>query len=277
MTAERSTTSNLRLGTATALAAGLTLTHVLADTPSGTARTVDAAPGDGPAVAARALPDQVDVRSDVRQMITVTSKRFASTTGTLRAWRRPAGGQWRQVRQPIRVRLGYNGWVRAEQRVQSTGTTPAGKFTLPYAFGRWANPGAHLDYRRVDGNDYWPYDRRDPATYNVYQKHKANKTHWRSQYVEHLDSYKKQYGYAIVVGFNLPKGIHYSPERRQWVARQRADKHAGGGIFLHVRGDGLTAGCVSMSRADMRWLVRWVRPGANPRLLMGPRSYVRRL
>ena len=150
--------------------------------------------------------------------------------------------------------------------MQSTGTTPAGKFTMPYAFGRWANPGAHLGYRRVDGNDYWPYDRRDPATYNVYQRHKAKRTHWRSQYVERLDSYKKQYGYAIVVGFNLPHGVHYShgatsvggPRARRQ-ARRRRDLPA------RQAATGCTAGCVAMSRANMRWLVRWVRPGATPR------------
>lgn len=270
MTAARA----LRLSTATAVAAGLVLTQMLADAADSTARNVDPMGDTSSLAKATSLPDRINVRRDVRQMITVTSKRFASTTGTLRAWRRPLGADWTQVGQPIRVRLGYSGWVRAERRVQSTGTTPAGKFTMPYAFGRWADPGAHLPYRRVDGNDYWPYDRRDPATYNVYQRHKSNKAQWRSQYVEHLDSYKKQYGYAIVVGFNLPRGVYYSTTRKQWVARERADKHAGGGIFLHINGTGLTAGCVSMKRSDMRWLTRWVRPGANPRLVMGPRSYV---
>jgi L,D-peptidoglycan transpeptidase YkuD (ErfK/YbiS/YcfS/YnhG family) len=210
-------------------------------------------------------------------MVTVTSAGFGSTTGVLRAWRRSPGGEWSEARRPIRVVVGYNGWVRAKDRVQSTGTTPAGKFNMPYAFGRWANPGTQLGYRRVDSNDYWPYDRQDPATYNVYQRHKAKRTQWRSGYVERLDSYTKQYGYAIVVGFNLPHGIRYSQARRQWVARERADKYAGGGIFLHVKGKGATAGCVAMSRANMRWLLRWVRPGATPKLVMGPRSYVVKL
>lgn len=265
--------------TATALVAGLACTQLLVDGAPTNAHTW--VPSESvqealPKAPAR-LPDLISVRRGVHQMVTVTSPSFGSTKGTLRAWHRPAGGQWSQVRRPIPVVIGYNGWVRAADRRQSTGTTPAGIFTMPYAFGRWANPGAHLGYRRVDGDDYWPYDRRDPATYNVYQRHKAKRTHWRSQYVEHLDSYRKQYGYAIVVGFNLPSGVHYSKQRRQWVAREPADKRAGGGIFLHVRGDGLTAGCVAMSIANMEWLTRWVRPGATPRLVMGPRSYVVRL
>jgi L,D-peptidoglycan transpeptidase YkuD (ErfK/YbiS/YcfS/YnhG family) len=273
MTPGKSTTS-LRISTAAALLAGVTVTQVFVDAPSpaATLRT-DVASG----AKASSLPATISVRSDVRQLVTVTSKRWSSTTATLRAWRRAPGGDWTQAGDAIRVRVGYNAWVRGDRRVQSTGTTPAGKFTMPYAFGRWANPGAHLPYRRVDGNDYWPYDRRDPATYNVYQRHKAKRTHWRSKYVERLDSYKKQYGYAIVVGYNLPRDTYYSTARRQWVARDRADKRAGGGIFLHVNGDGATAGCVSMSKANMRWLTEWVRPGMHPRLAMGPRAYVERL
>ncbi|MGI8435219.1 MAG: L,D-transpeptidase family protein [Nocardioidaceae bacterium] len=77
-----------------------------------------------------------------------------------------------------------------------------------------------------------------------------------------------------MVGFNLPTDVRYSRNRGQWVTDEPARIHRGGGIFLHVRGDGLTAGCVAMARADMRWLVRWVRPGARPQVVMGPHDYI---
>lgn len=240
---------------------------------------VSPAPGVGapPASVARVLPDRIELPDQVRQLVTITSASFGDTTATLRAWRRDTSGSWERVRKPFKVVLGYNGWVKGPKRVQATGTTPAGEYAMPYAFGRRPDPGANLDYRRVDGNDWWPYDRRDPATYNVYQRHKAPGTHWRSGRAERLDSYTKQYGYAIVVGFNLPSGVHYSPRRDQWVASQRADTRAGGGIFLHVKGDGATAGCVAMARKNIRWLVRWVRPDAQPRVVMGPTKYVVKL
>ena len=76
------------------------------------------------------------------------------------------------------------------------------------------------------------------------------------------------------MGFNLPRGVHYSRARGQWVARRVADTSRGGGIFLHVRGDGPTAGCVAMDQADIRWLLTWLRPGKDPRLVMGPHSYI---
>lgn len=225
-------------------------------------------------VAARTLPAAINPPDRVRQLVTVSSPGWSSTTATLRAWRRPAGGEWVSVHSPVSVVLGYSGWVRAAVRKQSTGTTPAGMFTLPSTFGRLADPGARLPYRRHDGNDWWPYEPRDPATYNVYQFHKAASTRWRADYSEHLIDYPDQYAYAIVVGFNLPSGVHYSATREQRVASDRADTSRGGGIFLHVADDGLTAGCVAMPRSDVRWLIRWLNPQRHPRVAMGPHDYL---
>jgi L,D-peptidoglycan transpeptidase YkuD (ErfK/YbiS/YcfS/YnhG family) len=174
----------------------------------------------------------------------------------------------------VSVVLGYGGWVVSADRRQSTGTTPAGWFRLPGAFGRLPNPGARLPYRHVDTDDWWPYEPRDPATYNVYQRHRAATTHWRPTFAERLDTFTTQYQYAIEVGFNLPGGVHYSHNRQQWVATREADIHRGGGIFLHVRGNGLTAGCVAMDRSDLRWLLTWLRPRSHPRLVMGPHRYI---
>ncbi len=259
---------------AAAVALGLT---AVAPSPSNAGRAggFEAAAAGSPT--ARVLPDRIDVSGKVRQMITISSAGWRSRTGQLKAWHRDASGRWELKRGPVPVVIGYAGWVKAENRRQSTGTTPAGKFRLPFAFGRLADPGTSMEYRRVDANDWWPYEPRDPATYNVYQYHKAATSRWRSDYSERLTDYVGQYAYALVVGFNLPGGIHYSAQRRQLVADRRADTSRGGGIFLHVRGDGYTAGCVAMSREQMRWLLRWVRPGAHPLVAMGPRDYLLRL
>jgi L,D-peptidoglycan transpeptidase YkuD (ErfK/YbiS/YcfS/YnhG family) len=234
-----------------------------------------AAPGTDTSKASRpALAAAIDVPAAVTQLVTVSSRSFGSTTGTLKAWTREAGGPWVLAHGPVQVVIGYGGWVVAADRRQSTGTTPAGSFRMPAAFGRLPDPGARIPYRHVDGNDWWPYEPRDPATYNIYQTHRAARTHWRPTYAEHLDSFTTQYQYAIEVGFNLPGGVHYSPARRQLVATRQADTRRGGGIFLHVRGKGLTAGCVAMARDDVRWLLTWVRPAAHPRLVMGPHHYI---
>ena len=222
----------------------------------------------------RPLPSYISVAPGVKQMLTVTSTGWGSTRGTLTAWRKRSDG-WHRVHGPLTVRLGYNGWVPAGKRRQNTGTTPAGKFSMPYAFGNRTDPGAQLRYRHVDGNDVWPYEPRDPATYNIYQPFRSSTSAWRTDYREHLASYTDEYAYAVVLGFNLPGGVHWSKTRHQWVASETADTGRGGGIFLHVQKSQYTAGCVAGPVDDIRWVVRWLDPALHPRIVMGPRDWVK--
>jgi L,D-peptidoglycan transpeptidase YkuD (ErfK/YbiS/YcfS/YnhG family) len=231
--------------------------------------------GSSAAAAADGWPGSLSLDPAVRQLVTVTSPRWSDTRARLRVWRK-RDGDWRLVRGPVRVSLGWGGWVRARDRRQSTGTTPAGRFSMRSAFGTRPDPGTALGYRRVDGNDYWPYEPRDPATYNIYQPHKARATRWRSDYVERLADYGEEYAYSVVLGFNLPGGVHWSPARRQWVARTPADTDRGGGIFLHVKKQRYTAGCVAGPLRAVRWLVRWLDPDLEPRIVMGPTAWVQR-
>ena len=233
--------------------------------------------GQGPAAGAatRPLPSYLSLPGGVRQLLTVTSDRWSDTRATLNAWERDDTG-WHRVRGPVTVRLGWHGWVRAGQRRQNTGTTPAGKFTTPAAFGNRADPGARLPYTHVDGDDVWPYEPRDPATYNIYQPSRAAGSHWRADYRERLASYGYEYAYAVVLGFNLPSGVHWSPTRRQYVATRRADTRRGGGIFLHVQRSRYTAGCVAAPLDDVRWVVRWLDPATSPRIVTGPTAWVKR-
>jgi L,D-peptidoglycan transpeptidase YkuD (ErfK/YbiS/YcfS/YnhG family) len=220
------------------------------------------------------LPGRIGAAPDVLQMVTITSPSWGSTTGTLKAWERPPGGRWTVRHGPLQVVLGYAGWVVAARRVQSTGTSPAGRFTLPFAFGLRTNPGTRLVYHHVDGNDWWPYEPHDPATYNIYEFHKDPHSHWRPDFAEHLSHYPGQYDAAIVVGFNLPHGVHYSARRHQRVARRPADTGLGGGIFLHVKRTAATEGCVAMRSTHVQWLLRWLDPAKHPEDVMGPYQYV---
>jgi L,D-peptidoglycan transpeptidase YkuD (ErfK/YbiS/YcfS/YnhG family) len=235
-----------------------------------------AAPSAGRAdAAARALPAYLSLDAGVGQLVTVTSDRWSSTRARMSVWRK-RGDDWQRVRGPVRVRLGWNGWVPAGRRRQDTGTTPAGSFAMPSAFGNRADPGAALRYRQVDGDDVWPYEPRDPATYNIAQPFRSATSDWRSDYRERLASYGYEYAYAVVLGFNLPGGVHWSRERRQYVAREPADTRRGGGIFLHVQRSRHTAGCVAGPIDDIRWVVRWLDPALQPRIVMGPTGWVKR-
>ena len=229
----------------------------------------------GPAASAsgRPLPSYFTTRAGVRQMVTVTSRGWGSTRGTLTDWRK-RDGRWLRVHGPVRVRLGYHGWAPAARRRQNTGTTPAGRFAMRYAFGNRPDPGTAMAYRHVDRDDVWPYEPRDPATYNIYQPAQARTLHWRHDYRERLSAYGYEYAYAVVLGFNLPSGVHWSSRRHQYVARRTADTRRGGGIFLHVQRSRYTAGCVAGPLRDIRWTVRWLDPQAHPQIVMGPRAWL---
>lgn len=236
--------------------------------------SVLAGPLGSPATAQQPnLASQIDLPPAVKQLVTVTNRRWSDTKATMRVWQR-RGDSWRLVRGPVVVSLGWNGFAKAAERRQSTGTTPAGRFTMPRVFGNRPDPGSRLPYRRVDGDDVWPYEPRDPATYNILQPRRAAGSRWRSGYVERLADYPVEYAYSIVLGYNLPKGVRWSPRRKQFVARNQADTARGGGIFLHVKENRYTAGCVSGPIDDVRWLVRWLDPDARPRIVMGPRAWV---
>ena len=79
-----------------------------------------------------------------------------------------------------------------------------------------------------------------------------------------------------MLGFNLPRGVHWSAKRQQYVARRTADTRRGGGIFLHVQRSRHTAGCVAGPLRDIRWVVRRLDPAAKPRVVMGPTDWVKR-
>lgn len=218
------------------------------------------------------LPARLANVGDARQVVVVTSSSWGSSYARLQTWRRTLGGEWVQVMGPVPARVGWNGVRLAESRLQNTGTTPAGTFALLRGFGLAKPPGVELPYRRVDGNDWWPYDPSDPKTYNVLQPWRARQAQWRTDWAERLASYRKQYRYAVVLDYNLPSDIRWRNNQR--IARTTADTTAGGGIFLHVNGSGATAGCVSVSRARMRQVLTWLDPDLDPVIVIGPRDVI---
>jgi len=221
-------------------------------------------------------PSRLASLGDARQVVVVTGRSWDSSTAVLRAWERTDDGSWRLHTGPVRARVGYSGFVRADERRQATGTSPAGTFAVLSSFGNGTDPGTALPYRKVDRNDWWPYDPRDPSTYNVLQSRRVPSARWRTVRAEDLSGYGAQYRYVAVLDFNLPGGVHRATDG-QWLADEPADTRLGGGIFLHVSGPGATAGCVSIPRGKMRRVLRWLDPAAGPVIVMGPRSAMPRL
>ena len=207
------------------------------------------------------LPTRLRHIGNAKQVVVAVADSWGSSYGTLRVFRQVAGSKgtgWCRVLGPVPARFGYNGLAPAKQRLKGTGTTPAGTFRLPYAFGLQADPGTRLPYIRSDSNDYWPLDTRSAATFNTYQRNGVKG--FRASESEHIASFGTQYAHAVVLGYNLPQPGKLPNVRK------------GGAIFLHVNGAGATAGCVSVEHTTLDAILRILKPAASPRIVVTTRS-----
>ena len=148
---------------------------------------------------------------------------------------------------------GFNGrkGVRHDRRKDSL-TSPAGLWAISTAFGNEAPPeGLKLDWRQVSPNSEWVCD-VDSVYFNTWQERDdpALTGSWGEN--EHLENYPEAYAWACVIEFN--RGPEAVPAR-------------GCAIFLHVSDRG-TAGCIGLSRADMRAVLLWLDPEKHPYILI---------
>lgn len=211
------------------------------------------APGPGaPPAAAPPLPARMADTGGGSQLITAQAPRAKATSGTL-TWWNLRDGTWAKAGSAP-ARFGANGLVEGDSRRQGTNTTPTGLYGLPYAFGiNKAPSGTRVGYRPVRQNSWWCQD-NDSRSYNRWTEPRP--ADCRAAESEHLISYRRQYAYAYVVGFNYVRPV-----------RER-----GAGIFLHVNGRAATAGCVSVSAEAMRAILAWADPGRRPHIAIGTES-----
>ncbi|WP_263171837.1 L,D-transpeptidase [Streptomyces sp. SCSIO ZS0520] len=208
-----------------------------------------AAPAGGSARDRPPLPARMADTGGGSQLLTAEAPHARATRGTLTWWER-RGGRWTAVGSAP-ARFGAAGLTEGTTREQGGRTTPTGLFDLPYAFGiRPAPAGTTTAYRRVTGDSWWCEDTRS-AAYNRWSEPLA--ADCRASESERLASYDPQYRLALVVGFNYERPV----------------RGRGAGIFLHVNGEGATAGCVSVPEEAMRRVLDWAEPGRHPHLAIG--------
>lgn len=203
------------------------------------------------------------------QVIIVTTQHPSDTHGTLRALQRKPDGSWVTAVPSVHAWVGRGGVIPADERRQGSGTTPSGTFRLLWAFGVKPDPQTQMRYLRVNDSDVWPYDPRDPQTYNVFQPHvtPANRT-WRQGWAEPLAQYTRSYRHAVVLDYNLPNGpiIQGADGIRRTATPAR--RHAGGGIFLHSTDGTPTSGCVAVRDRIMVELLQWLDPAEKPVIII---------
>ncbi len=130
----------------------------------------------------------------------------------------------------------YVGKKGIGKKVQGDKKTPTGTFPITEGFGRKKNPGLKwLKYTKLNKYLYWS---GEPDTYNTMVD--ARDLGRESVAGEHLITYKPQYNYALVIGYNL-KRVYGK----------------GAAIFLHVMGSNpYTGGCVAVSQKNMKTIMK---------------------
>ncbi|HEY1973438.1 MAG TPA: L,D-transpeptidase family protein [Pseudonocardia sp.] len=200
-------------------------------------------------VAPAGLPTGVaDPPAGTNQLVTVLVSGAGATSGQLQAWRRSGSG-WTSALGPVRVKVGTAGVGPTHEGLNRT---PRGTFTLPSAFGRQANPGTKMPYRKVTSSDWWVSDPGSPA-YNTYRHCAPGSCSFNEQDGENLGQAGASYDYAVVIGYNV------SPVRAG----------AGSAFFVHVDAGARSAGCVETPRASVIALLRWLDPAQHPRITIG--------
>lgn len=224
------------------------------------------------------FPTRLTHLGNARQVLVVTGDSLSSSYATLRAYQLGNDGIWRLVMSPMSARTGYAGWVWGSQRVQNSGTSPIGTFTLTTAFGLATNPGVHLPYFHAGPGAYMAGDPQDPKTYDVLQTTASNTRTWRvgTATAERVGDYPVQYQYGAVIDYNRPgaQTVTWSVRLREYVTSRPVNTHLGFAIYLHIAGRGATAGCVSIARVQELQVLRWLDPAMRPRIVMAPLSKI---
>ncbi len=208
------------------------------------------------------------------QLVVVVTEDWAANQGHLQAYARTAQG-WQPSGPGFAVAIGRNGsaWGTGlatrdgePRKHEGDGRSPAGVFAIGPAFGYEAHVDSAMPYRQMQA-DSWCIDVPASPLYN--------------RIVDARD-----------VGAEAVKGsteamrldLHRDGDRRYregFVIQHNPDNvpQAGSCIFAHLwRTPGeTTAGCTAMEPADMRRLMRWLRPQAHPQFVLLPRAEYARL
>lgn len=213
--------------------------------------------------AACATAPTLDLLTGSRQAIVVTTPDWNATRGTLQRFERN-GESWTAVGAPIDVVIGrsglaWGGGLLSEQPLpgapvkrEGDGKSPAGIFALGTAFGFASSADLRLPYKQLRDATECVDDSASMYYNTIVDRDAVLRIDWSSS--EKMRSID-QYRWGAVVQHNTPP-------------------RAGGGscIFLHIWNgpSSTTSGCTAMRQEDVETLLRWLDPGANPRLVQLP-------
>ncbi|MDQ1620162.1 MAG: hypothetical protein QOE19_2731 [Actinomycetota bacterium] len=184
------------------------------------------------------------------------AKRWCTRT---QAWEK-VEGRWRVARLPsgeradFRSSIGPTGFHPGRSRREGDGSTPSGVYSVAVTFSTGQSPPGAMPWReRLPTSVVSP--RRGPF-YNTWIEERGR-----------TDGNRPAMRWGFWVAYNNPR---LEPGKGPSPVRGR-----GSGIFYHTSRPGHrwspTEGCTNLGNpADMRWVVTWLRPAADPRVVQHP-------
>ena len=186
---------------------------------------------------------------------------------TLRLYER-TGNTWKPVSEAWQGRLGKNGliWGKGLHTVPAGALTkkegdnrsPAGVFSIGGAWGYEPSivKKAALPYRQVTPRDLWVEDPASPNyNRNVTLEHDPATAWEKKQQMKQTDPV---HSIKLFIAHNAPPNV---------------TPNAGSSIFFHIwRGGGSkpTAGCTTMEKIKLQWLISQIDPAKNPLYVLLP-------
>ncbi len=179
-------------------------------------------------------------------------------------------GTWQATHAAWQGRLGKNGLVwgkglhpvpaAAVRKKEGDNRSPVGVFTIGGAWGYEPNikKCAALPYHQVTARDLWVEDPASPQ-YNqhVLLDHPPTTAWEKKQQMKQADD---AHSLKLFIAHNAPP--HATPG-------------AGSSIFFHIwrrEGAAPTAGCTTMPKADLQWLISQVDPAKHPLYVLLPKA-----
>lgn len=222
-----------------------------------------------------ALPAMAfELPENTTQCVVGIAPDWGSSKVTLHAYEKKHG-RWQRVLGPWPGRLGKAGLVwglglnpvpaGAPLKREGDGKAPAGVFRIGGAWGYDASIRRHpkLSYRRITPRDLWVEDPESPD-YNrhLVLGHDPAGAWEKKQQMRQNDH---AHSLKLFIAHNAPPKVV---------------KGRGSAIFFHIwRGGGSkpTAGCTTLAEANLRSLIAWLDPDAEPLYVLLPTKEYRDL
>jgi len=204
---------------------------------------------------------------DTKQLLVVTTKDWSTSNGLLQRYERKEK-RWQKVGKAINIKLGRNGlgWGIGLHTIpknakyikqEGDGKAPAGIFRLKQAFG-YASFKMDYPYKVYKETDHCVDDVRSKQYNKIVDSTKVKRDY---KSYERMKFSKDYYKYGIVVDHNgITEGA-------------KSKRGAGSCIFIHIK-EVSTAGCTVMSESEIKVILRWLNPKAEPLLLQGTEGVI---